>query len=400
MNHCLSRGALLLTALALALSVSPWARAQGADGGNPAQQPNLAAARTAAWRQVGEYSEGMIRVTDGTLWGYAGADGGVVIPPRFDEAEDFYLGTALVKENGKAGLLRWDGVFLLEPEYDELTDIGCGVYLGRRNQVWDLLSVTPVSAAGEETHALYSNQSSAALYAGTGAQQLVLRGQDATMTRISLSALPQLLESRKVPGWQFPLSAGRRASFRDVSGGDWYDRWVNLAYNVGLMEGDGGGLFEPARTLTVAEALRLAACLESRARRDDFHLQSVSGPLWYSSSVAYCEASGVIALGEFGQADYDRPITRAEMACLFSATTPVRSMGDRNSLSRVRSCVPDVSAGDPAADAIYGLYAKGILNGTDSALSFRPEDSLTRAEAAAIVARIARPEQRVTLWQA
>ena len=182
-----------------------------------------------------------------------------------------------------------------------------------------------------------------------------------------------------------------------MSGRDWYDRWVNLAYSVGLMEGTGSGRFEPTRTLTVAEALRLAACLESRALRDDFHLQRVSGPLWYSSSVAYCEASGVISPGEFTQADFDRPVTRSEMARIVSATTPVRSMESCNSLTQVRAAIPDVSPSDYAAEAIYALYAKGILQGTDGSMTFRPADSLTRAEAAAIVSRIARPEQRVIL---
>lgn len=228
-------------------------------------------------------------------------------------------------------------------------------------------------------------------------RQLVLRDETGRMTYIPINSLPQLLESRKAPGWQFPLSPSRRAAFQDVSGTDWFDIWVDIAYNTGLMVGAGDGKFEPLRTLTVAETLRLAACLESRARRDDFHLQTVSGPQWYSSSVAYCEASGIIAPGEFNQGDPSRPVTRAEMARIFSATTPVRSMEYRNSLAQVQSKIPDVSQGDFAADAIYGLYAKGILNGTDSALTFRPDDSLTRAEAAAIVSRIARPEQRVIL---
>ncbi|MGM9607365.1 MAG: S-layer homology domain-containing protein [Oscillospiraceae bacterium] len=394
MKHLLNRGAVLLTALALLLSASPGALAQSPAG----EEPALFVSRASVWNPVGEYSEGMIRVTDGTLWGYADVSGTLVIPLQFDAAEDFYLGTALVKKNGMTGVLHWNGTFLLEPKYDELTGLGYGVYLGRRGSVWDLLSITPFSTAEGASQELYSDQASAVLSSGTAVQQLLLRSQDGTATRILISSLSQLLESRKVPGWQFPLSANRQASFRDVSGSDWYDRWVNLAYNVGLMEGTGGGMFEPARALTVAEALRLAACMESRARRDDFHLQSVSGSLWYSSSVAYCEACGVISPGEFGQADFSRPITRAEMARVFSATTPVRSMGYLNSLSRVRSSVPDVKEGDFAADAIYGLYAKGILTGTDSALSFHPGDNLTRAEAAAIASRIARPEQRVPLW--
>lgn len=391
MKGILSRGAALLTALALALSAVPWASARSAE-----IEPAVETRSVRGWSQVGEYREGLVRVTDGALWGYADAAGRLVIPLRYDKAGEFSLGCALVTQNGKTGVLNRSGAFLLTPEYDELTDLGFGVYLGRRGGVWDLLSITPISTAGGASHLLYADQTAAVLYEGT-IRQLMLQGEDGTAAYIPISSLPQLLESRKAPGWQFHLSPSRRASFQDVSGRDWYDVWVDIAYNTGLMVGAGDGNFEPLRTLTVAETLRLAACLESRALRDDFHLQTVSGPLWYSSSVAYCEASGIIEPGQFAQADLSRSVTRAEMACVFSATTPVRSMEYRNSTALIQSRIPDVKAGDFAADAIFGLYAKGILNGTDSALTFRPDDGLTRAEAAAIVSRIARPEQRITL---
>ena len=58
----------------------------------------------------------------------------------------------------------------------------------------------------------------------------------------------------------------------------------------------------------------------------------------------------------------------------------------------------DIRSGDEGAEAIYSLYAKGILSGVDSRLTFQPEGTFTRAEAAAIVSRMARTEQRLLLW--
>lgn len=86
------------------------------------------------------------------------------------------------------------------------------------------------------------------------------------------------------------------------------------------------------------------------------------------------------------------------MARIFAATALGRGMPEINSLERVKSHLPDVKAGDYAADAIYSLYAKGVFTGTDGQLTFRAEGRLTRAEAAAIVSRMARTEQRVNLW--
>lgn len=346
--------------------------------------------------QIGTFCEGMIRVTDGTHWGYASVTGTVVIPVQFDAAEDFELGVAKVTLNGKVGLLHWNGSFLFEPEYDDLTEVGYGLYLGQRGEVWDLLSTAQI--AGEEpTHYLYSDLVAAQVSEGVNGR-LIFQEQDGKTTRVLLRNLPQWLESKKVGGWQFPLYTTERASFTDVSGQDWYDRWVNLAYSTGMMEGTGNRQFSPEKELTVAETLRLAACLESRAIQDDFHLQSDSGALWYSSSVTYCEAVGIISYGEYGKDDFDRPVTRAEMARIFGRTTAVRSMETVNDPERVRSSVPDVKAGDYAAEAIYDLYAKGVFTGKDGAGSFHPTEYLTRAEAATMIVRITRPEHRIVLW--
>lgn len=397
MKHFYSRGAAFLAALALVFSVLPGASAQGAEGAPRGGTSSFSVPEEPVLTKVGSYHEGRIRVTDGELWGYANVDGNVVIRPQFEEAEDFRLGAAKVSKNGKTGLLRWDGTYILIPQYDELIGVDYGVYLGRRGSVWDVLSIAALTTAGGTTHQLYADLASAKLQTGI-VERLSLCDQDGTVTTILVSALPRYLESRKVPGWQFPLSGARKAAFQDVAEDDWFSRWVSLVYSVGMMEGVGSGKFEPLRSLTVAEALRLAACLESRALQDDFHLQAVSGSAWYHSSVVYCEASGIIAPGEFGQTDYDRPITRAEMAHIFAETTPVRSIKHINDLTHIKSVVPDVAGGEFAAESIYSLYAKGILNGVDSTHAFRPNTELTRAEAAAIIVRIVRPEQRIRFW--
>ena len=66
-----------------------------------------------------------------------------------------------------------------------------------------------------------------------------------------------------------------------------------------------------------------------------------------------------------------------------------------NSASRVRSSIPDVKSGSTGAESVYALYEKGILSGVDSSLTFNPTGTMTRAEAAALAARIARAEQRI-----
>ena len=343
------------------------------------------------------YQEGLAKAEENGLWGFADAAGNLAVPIQYQSVLDFTLGTARVQTGNKLGLIRQDGTYLLEPVYDTLEDLGYGLYLAQQGDAWGVVSMLAFSdGEGGTTQELYPIQYDAVRKGEMDGLEVLILSQDGVETVVPLSSLPQRMVEKGVPSAQFPLIKGRLPSFSDVGPRDWFSVWVDIAYNLGLMEGVGGGRFGPNQTLTVAEALKLAAFLESQATGDTFHLQAVTGSPWYRASVAYCEAKGILAPGEFD--DFERPITRAEMARIFAATSLARSLPERNSLSRVRASVPDVGPGNYAAEAIYSLYAKGILTGIDGSLTFRPEDSLTRAEAAAIVSRLARAEQRVDLW--
>lgn len=343
------------------------------------------------------YREGLAKASENGLWGFADGAGAVVIPMEYQSVLDFTLGTALVRKNNKMGLIRQDGTYLLSPEYDTLEDLGYGLYVAQKGDVWGVVSMLAFPGKqGGATQELYPFIYDAVRIDELNGLEVLVLVSGGLETVIPLSDLPAMLVERRVPSAQFPLIKGRLPSFSDVSGSDWFSLWVDLAYNGNLMQGVGGGRFAPEQTLTVAEALKMAAFLESQATGDTFHLQPITGSPWYRTSVAYCEASGIISPGEF--TDLTRPVTRAEMARILAATTLGRSIPELNSLSRVSSSIPDVKSGDYAADAVFSLYAKGILTGTDGAMTFSPAASLTRAQAAAIVSRMARAEQRVTLW--
>ena len=141
------------------------------------------------------------------------------------------------------------------------------------------------------------------------------------------------------------------------------------------MEGPGDGTFQPYSTLTVGEALKMAAVLDSTYAGRTF---SSGGDPWYTNAVNYCLTNGIITDTTFSS--YTRPITRAELALVLAATAPVREADDINDAGRVASSIPDVAGGDFAASSIYALYAKGIVSGSDKQLTFRPEAVITRSE--------------------
>ena len=344
------------------------------------------------------YQEGMAKAQspDGKF-GYANARREVVIPMQYTSVLDFTLGLGQVQLGDRLGVIRQDGTYLIQPEYGSLFHMTGGLYIAQKGTKWGVVSLLPFpDGKGGTTEIFYDFvYDSARLTEVSGGEALLLT-KDGETTVLPFYQINQLMLERQVPSARFPLNRGRLPDFSDVSHRSWYDLWVDLAYNLELMEGVGDNRFAPDRTMTVAEAVRLAACMESRQRGDNFHQQSVSGAVWYRSSVDYCVASGILRRGEF--LDYERPVTRAEMAHIFASTSLGRAIPEKNSLERVKASVPDVKAGDYAADDIYALYAKGVLAGSDGKLTFRPGDTVTRAEAAGIAARMARMEQRITLF--
>lgn len=339
------------------------------------------------------YSEGLALCEHGGKWGYVNGSRSVVIPIQYDSAVSFSLGFAAVNLGGRLGVIRQDGAYLIRPEYDTLMPIDCGLYIAQKGTRWGVVSILPGSG-GNVIYDLIYDSVQVVQQGGTKVLTLTLAGSS---TMVPVFELPTVLLRQGVESARFPLTRGRLPSFSDVSPKDWYALWVDIAYNVGLTSGVGGDCFAPERILTVAEAIQLAATLESRYRADDFHLRSSQGGSWYSPAVDYCLASGILRRGTLGPVDYGRPITRYEMVQLFAATTLARDMPVVNSLERMQELIPDVDRENPASGAVYELYAKGILAGTDGHRTFNGSGTVTRAEAAAIVSRMARAEQRLIL---
>lgn len=346
------------------------------------------------------YSEGLAQCELNGKWGYVNGKRDVVIPLQYDSIVSFSLGVAAVNLNGKLGVIRQDGAYLIRPEYDTLMPIDCGLYIAQKGGGWGVVSILPFSdGAGGTTNVLYDlTYDSVKVEEQGGVQVLTLRDGNG-VTRVPLFDLPGILVRKGVPSARFPLTRGKLPKFSDVSQKEWYALWVDIAYNVGLVSGVGDNRFNPNGTMSVAEALQLAATIESRYRDDSFHKGlGQTKPYWYTGAVNYCIASGIIRSGQFTQKDYTRPATRLEMARIFAATSPVKNMPALNNAVRVRSSIPDILPGSAGSEAVYALYEKGLLSGVDGNLTFNSRGTMTRAEAAALASRIARAEQRITLW--
>ncbi len=104
-----------------------------------------------------------------------------------------------------------------------------------------------------------------------------------------------------------------------------------------------------------------------------------------------CVKNRIVSSDEYSS--LDAYATRAQIAHIFAkATSDFAVVNDID-----YDYIPDVSERSEYADEILALYRAGILTGDERTRAFRPSDTITRAEAAAIISRVALPTTRIKI---
>ena len=170
--------------------------------------------------------------------------------------------------------------------------------------------------------------------------------------------------------------------YTDVQAGSWYAAPVQVCYEVGLMTGTNTG-FAPNQVLTVGEVAAIAARMNEAITGEPIPMATPKpGETlpWYFSYVEYLESLGIDV------PDPTKQATRQEFVALLSAVVPDDMLSPINTITTL----PDTQDQD-----VLRFYNAGILSGVDSKGTFAPDKTLTRAECAAMVARVAREELRM-----
>lgn len=199
---------------------------------------------------------------------------------------------------------------------------------------------------------------------------------------------------KSLKGFQdMSLAAYTPGQFTDVDENAWYGAEkqgaVKLAYQMRLMEGIGGD-FAPEDTLTLGQAIKIACVVHSISRGETgAFTQSIP---WYQVYVDYAQKNAMLPDGGFS--DYNRAATRAEMVYIFANAIGEDALPEIN----IFDGLPDVSENDAYAESIFKLYRTGVLTGYEDG-SFHPDAPVSRAEAAAIITRLAIMSERVFVYQ-
>ena len=181
--------------------------------------------------------------------------------------------------------------------------------------------------------------------------------------------------------------------FTDVSEKSWYYESVLSAHRDGLINGKTETKFMPEDNMTVAEAIKLAVCMNILFNGGDPNTDiKVGTPVWYSTYMDYAVKHGIIE--EDLSARANQAISRAEYVTIFCAAIPAKNLAAKNTIPA--GSIPDVEEDkSDVGNAIYTFYRAGIIAGVDKAGTFNFYANIKRAEVAAVLARITSPSLRV-----
>ena len=180
--------------------------------------------------------------------------------------------------------------------------------------------------------------------------------------------------------------------FADIAKDAWYRSDVEKAYKSGLISGKNATSFAPNDNMTVAEAVKLAACMHQLYHDGEVTLENGSSQ-WYMSYMDYALENGIIP----SEHTIDRAndiISRKEFVDIFYSSLPDQEYKVINSIAD--GWIPDIdqSLTYSYVKSVYIFYRAGILTGSDDNGTFNPDSNIKRSEVAAIVTRMMDADSR------
>lgn len=184
------------------------------------------------------------------------------------------------------------------------------------------------------------------------------------------------------------LPTASATGFTDVPDNSWYRDAVNYAVNMGLMNGVGGGKFEPETSMSRAMLVTVLWRYAGSPKEGSNTFTDVRNGQWYTDAIAWAAENGVVTGVGGGKFDPDGSVTREQLAVVLFRYS--NSLEMDTSARRDFGSFPDAEkVSSWATDALSWTVAIGMINGIGSGSHtiLSPQGSATRAQVAAILMR-------------
>lgn len=187
----------------------------------------------------------------------------------------------------------------------------------------------------------------------------------------------------------YPTAVWTTAPYTDASPDSWYASAVRYTYDNGLMNGTGEYSFEPESSMTRAMLVTVLWRYAGQPQAAANPFTDVPGGEWYTQAVAWAAENGVVNGIGGGKFDPNGRVTREQAAAILFRYA--QKVGAASAERADLSGFPDANAvSDYASDAMRWVVAEGIIGGSreyDGRDWLKPQGSATRAQVAAILMR-------------
>ena len=192
--------------------------------------------------------------------------------------------------------------------------------------------------------------------------------------RILAAALTLCLTMSLVPTAAFAVGG---KSFDDVNG-HWGQASVERWAGYGVFNGDDAGNFNPDKQMTRAEFATMLANMMGYTAKADKSFGDVASDAWYADAILKLAAAGVMLGDNNGNANPNKPISRAEAAVMMCRAFNIQP--SNASLNFADSA----NVADWARGSMAALAEKGMMNGVGNN-QLAPLANITRASVAKLV---------------
>lgn len=170
--------------------------------------------------------------------------------------------------------------------------------------------------------------------------------------------------------------------FNDMDNTEWAAEAIDYLYEKNIIDGMGNEVFAPHEKLTREQAVKIV-CLafDSEGGSVGISFNDVKKDQWYYNYIEEAYGRGIItgiSANEFG---IERDITREDFAVMLYRCMETEKTGD------VRKFVDYEQIAEYAIDAVGYLSDMKAINGYEDN-SFRPKNTITRAEASQLIYNI------------